>query len=337
MKAQLIHIAGSKGKGSTAHLIAAGLNFAGKKVGLFTSPALFEDTEMIQVNGEKISQDKYDRLFEHFKKKGLSDFEAQTETAVTYFEAQNCEFVVMECGWGGSKDATNLVNLEKVLTILTHVELEHTEVLGKTLTAITREKLGICHEGVPLLTPKKQAPVVIKEIKKKKVPTTFVLQKSMGSHHPESGGLAWEALKVLGVLRSKKLLDHLTSLEIPGRFESVNYGAHELILDGAHTEDSLKFVKKKAEEWAKKKGIKNLSYAVHTLKDKDENLWKIFSENEVTWVPLAHERASAGPKEIPHENLKKILKTLRAESKKQLVVFTGSFRLVAEVKRELSK
>lgn len=337
MKAKLVHISGSKGKGSTAHLIAAGLHFAGKKVGLFSSPALLDDTEMIQVNGEKISRDKYDRLFEHFKKKGLSDFEAQTEAAITYFEAQNCEIVVMECGWGGSIDATNTVELEKVLTILTHIELEHTEVLGKTLTAITREKLGICRPDIPLLTPKKQAPVVLKEIKKKKVPTTFVSQKKIGTHHPESAGLAWEALKHLGVPQNQKLLQHLAELEIPGRFEVISFGVHKLILDGAHTADSLKFVNKKAADWAKDHKFKNPSYAVHTLKDKNENLWKIFSEQEVTWVPLTHERASEGPQEIPHENVKKILKSLRSNPKKRMVVFTGSFRLVAEVKRELAK
>lgn len=134
LSAQVVHIAGSKGKGSTTILLARLLQNAGHKVGVFTSPAVLEEREMVQINGEAISFEKLEEL----KKKvlavdpSLSEFEVLTLAAFAYFEEEKCSHVVAECGWGGARDATNVLQ-KKALTILTHTELEHVGVLDDTL------------------------------------------------------------------------------------------------------------------------------------------------------------------------------------------------------------
>ena len=124
-----------------------------KKVGFFTSPAIISNEETIQINGEPIRPERLKALLKkvHGLGEKISDFEALTLAALLYFQEERCSYAVIECGWGGKNDATNIVE-NKVLTILTHIELEHTEVLGNTIAEITQHKLGICRPGVPLLT-----------------------------------------------------------------------------------------------------------------------------------------------------------------------------------------
>lgn len=339
MKAKVIHIAGSKGKGTTAWLIAKGLLESGKRVGLFTSPFLLDESEMIRVDGQAISKNDLSRLLDEVNDSGeFSEFEALTEVAFRYFEEKDCEYAVLECGWGGKRDATNKAE-NKVLTLLAHVELEHTQVLGKSLKEITQEKLGIVRPGVPLLVCVNQEAEVMDTIEEKRDELGFSEElapiEELGHHHPESAGLALYALEKLGITLTKEMRETLENLVIPGVFEIVKFRNHTLILDGAHTYDSIHSLQERVLKYATDNGLDEPVWAIHTLNDKPSDLWTSFPRNRTLWVHLEHERASPAPEELPVSTVDKIFRELALEQEPRLLVFSGTFRLVAEIKKVL--
>lgn len=148
-----IHVAGTNGKGSTSNYIASIYRKAGKKVGLFTSPFLFQFNEMISINGEDISDKDAEKIINDnekwIKKYDLSAFEVQTLVAFTYFMNQKCDIAIIECGMGGELDATNI--FDPILSVITSVSLEHTAYLGRTISEIAYHKAGIIREDVPVV------------------------------------------------------------------------------------------------------------------------------------------------------------------------------------------
>lgn len=148
-----IHVTGTNGKGSTSNYIASIYQDAGYKVGLFTSPELYEINEMIRVNGESISDANIRQIIEssrkEIKKYNLSTFEILTYVAFTYFVNQKCDVCVIECGMGGETDATNIFT--PILSIITSVSLEHTAYLGKSISEIALQKAGIIKDYIPVL------------------------------------------------------------------------------------------------------------------------------------------------------------------------------------------
>lgn len=151
-----IHIAGTNGKGSCSHTIAAILQAAGYKVGLYTSPHLVDFRERIRVNGQPISEQRVvdfvakERSF--FEPLHPSFFELTTALAFLYFKEQHVDVAVVEVGLGGRLDCTNIISPE--LSIITNISFDHTQFLGNTLAKIAGEKAGII---------KPQTPVVIGE------------------------------------------------------------------------------------------------------------------------------------------------------------------------------
>ena len=146
-----IHVAGTNDKGSTAHLIAAVLQASGLRVGLYTSPHLVDLRERIRINGEPISEVEVVRFVaanrEYLDRTQPSFFETMTAMAFAYFVAQEVDVAVVEVGLGGRLDSTNV--LTPILSVITNIGLDHTELLGNTLTQIAREKAGIIKPGVP--------------------------------------------------------------------------------------------------------------------------------------------------------------------------------------------
>jgi len=146
-----IHVAGTNGKGSTCHLIAAALQAAGLKVGLFTSPHLVSLTERIRINGQPIPEEavvtfvtKHKTFLDELQP---SFFETMTAMTFAYFVEQGVDIAVVEVGLGGRLDSTNV--LTPILSVITNIGLDHTEFLGNTLAKIAREKAGIMKPGVP--------------------------------------------------------------------------------------------------------------------------------------------------------------------------------------------
>ncbi len=148
-----IHVAGTNGKGSTAHTLAAILQAAGYKVGLYTSPHLIDFRERIKVNGEPASKqfvvdfvESEKRFFEPLEP---SFFELTTAMAFTYFARQQVDIAVIEVGLGGRLDCTNIITPD--LCVITNISPDHTQFLGTTLAQIAGEKAGIIKRGVPVI------------------------------------------------------------------------------------------------------------------------------------------------------------------------------------------
>lgn len=146
-----IHIAGTNGKGSVSHTLAAILQSAGYKVGLYTSPHLKDFSERIRVNGKPISEqyviDFVREANEIIDKLNPSFFEITTLMAFTYFKHENVDVAVIETGLGGRLDSTNIIS--PVLSVVTNVSFDHVNLLGNTLEKIAFEKAGIIKKGIP--------------------------------------------------------------------------------------------------------------------------------------------------------------------------------------------
>lgn len=148
-----IHVAGTNGKGSTSHLLAAILQASGYKTGLYTSPHLVDFRERIRVNGKMISEEYVIDFVEHhrpfFESLQPSFFELTSSLAFDYFRSEKVDFAIIEVGLGGRLDSTNIITPE--LSIITNISIDHTQYLGKTPEAIAFEKAGIIKSGVPVV------------------------------------------------------------------------------------------------------------------------------------------------------------------------------------------
>lgn len=176
-KYMTIHVAGTNGKGSVSHTLAAILQSAGYRVGLYTSPHLVDFRERIRVNGEMISKERVVKFFEEersfFEPLHPSFFELATALAFKYFEEAAVDIAVIETGLGGRLDCTNIVS--PILSIITNISFDHIQFLGNTLPAIAKEKAGIIKPGTP---------VVIGETGENRDVKTVFLEKSLEMQSP---------------------------------------------------------------------------------------------------------------------------------------------------------
>ncbi len=158
-----IHVGGTNGKGSVAHMLAAVLQKAGYRTGLYTSPHLKDFRERIRVNGEMISRDRVTGFVnDHGKiieKVRPSFFEMTVAMAFDHFAGEKLDIAVVEVGMGGRLDSTNII--EPLLSVITNIGMDHSQYLGDTSYKIAREKAGIMKDGVPVVIGQKQEDVSI--------------------------------------------------------------------------------------------------------------------------------------------------------------------------------
>lgn len=160
-KVPAFHIAGTNGKGSVMAFLQQGLMNHGLKAGRYLSPAVFDEREKWQINGEWISKERLLRLMQeilaaearrrHAAEDPATQFEIETAAAFLYFAEEHCDVMLIECGMGGREDATNVLGKDAV-NILSSVSLDHMKFLGNTVAEITRQKLGIVRDGGKLVT-----------------------------------------------------------------------------------------------------------------------------------------------------------------------------------------
>ena len=155
-KLKIIHIAGTNGKGSCTSFVNSVLVSQGYKVGMFTSPSIYNFEERIRINNKNIPEDKLIELMNEVREIANTlevfpaDFELVTALAFLYFYRENCDFAIMEVGLGGRLDATNVIN-KPLITLITSISFDHQQFLGNTIKEIALEKAGIIKDGVPLV------------------------------------------------------------------------------------------------------------------------------------------------------------------------------------------
>jgi dihydrofolate synthase/folylpolyglutamate synthase len=158
-KFKSVHIGGTNGKGSSSHMLAAILQTAGYKTGLYTSPHLRDFRERIRINGQMIPEQEvinfvnsHQALFEEINP---SFFEATVGLAFDYFAKQEVDIAIIEVGLGGRLDSTNVIN--PLLSLISNIGLDHQDILGNTLEEIAQEKAGIIKINTPIIIGEKQA------------------------------------------------------------------------------------------------------------------------------------------------------------------------------------
>ena len=156
---QCIHVAGTNGKGTVCHLLAAALQQHGYRVGMYTSPHYQDFRERIKINGEFIPEKDVIEFTARLRSAELggiepSFFEITVAMAFDYFAREAPDFVVVEVGLGGRLDSTNIIT--PILSVITNIGLDHTQFLGETLPEIAREKAGIIKPGIPVVIGRKQ-------------------------------------------------------------------------------------------------------------------------------------------------------------------------------------
>ena len=176
-----IHIAGTNGKGSTAHLFSSLFQEMGYKVGLYTSPHLVNFNERIKINGQPIAEEEVIKFFDRYEKELAeiepSFFEMVTVLAFDYFAQQQVDIAIIEVGLGGRLDATNVISPE--LSVITNISLDHTQLLGDSMAIIAGEKAGIIKPNTPVIigdTHPETSPVFIAKAIEQNAPIYFADQ-----------------------------------------------------------------------------------------------------------------------------------------------------------------
>ena len=256
LKFRSIHVAGTNGKGSVCAMLDSILRETGQKVGLFTSPHLFRWEERIKVDGKEIrnwrleiGNSKLAGLAKQLNIE-LTPFEMITAIAFDYFAEEAVDIAVVEVGMGGRLDATNVINPQ--VSVITNIDLDHTEYLGDTIEKIAFEKAGIIKKGVPVITAERKAKAlkVIKKICNEKEAGCWVLgeeaglpagqaglevgnrSRLLGVHQRKNEAVAVKTAELLGIKRSI-INKGLKKAVWPGRFQILSKKPM-VIVDGAH-------------------------------------------------------------------------------------------------------
>lgn len=196
-----IHVAGTNGKGSCSHTLAAILQSAGYKTGLYTSPHLIDFRERIRINGIPVSKEfVVDFVEKHrafFEPLHPSFFELTTAMAFHYFARQQVDVAIIEVGLGGCLDCTNIIRPD--LCVITNISFDHTQFLGNTLAKIAGEKAGIIKEGIPVVigeTTPETKPVFSARAKEVNAPILFSEEEQLllGSTVNEKGKRIYQTI-----------------------------------------------------------------------------------------------------------------------------------------------
>ena len=336
---QIIHIAGTNGKGSVSQMLSAMLQKAGYTVGVFTSPHLITIEERIRINDTLISPTDYvsyahrvDTLIQalHTESIEISFFERITAIAFLYFKEHPVNFVILEVGLGGRLDATNIIS-HSVASIITKISIDHQDYLGDTLSSIATEKAGIIKSKGTVITAHQGADidVIFESIATKQNAklnwmrpdkllidalslegTSFTyLGKAyhtnlIGAHQAYNAALALTALETLKVkgtlsITSEQMKEGLQCIHWPGRFEKVS--TEPLVfIDGSHNTDSIAALAHTLKNLPKKHTIGIVSI----MEDKQvEEMLALIHEQIDIWIVTEADN----PRVLPKEKLAKLL------------------------------
>lgn len=252
-KLNCIHVAGTNGKGSVCTILASILKEAGYRVGLYTSPHIWEYTERIRINGENIPKEEFSDLIFDVTNKAknnnihLTEFEILTVVMFLYFQKNNVDMVILETGLGGRLDATNVIK-KNLCSIITQIDLDHTERLGNTKDEIAYEKAGIIKKDCPVITSMGYEAIRDKADKENSmfilatpfVNPMFIEACSLkGMHQVENLALAINAIQYLFKdISDETIIEGLKKVKNPCRFQYIP--EKNLIIDASHNPNGVK-------------------------------------------------------------------------------------------------
>ena len=297
-KLKLIHIAGTNGKGSTTAMLCSLLIGKGFKVGMYTSPFLEEFEERIQINGKNIPKETLGSLMDKLKdavdkviSEGYShptEFEVITCLMFLYFYEEKVDYGVIEVGLGGRLDSTNVIN--PILSVITSISFDHTNLLGNTLAEISKEKAGIIKKGVPVVIypQEKEALDVIENKAKDLGSKLYIIDKNdgefiktlqedklyqviniknqievelplLGEHQIYNLLVALKAFKVISeiegfTITEDEIKQSVRNVKWIGRLEMMNKSPM-VVIDGAHNIQGINGLRKNVEKYFKYKNI----------------------------------------------------------------------------------
>ncbi len=300
-----IHVAGTKGKGSTSALMASALTAAGYKTGLYTSPHLQDYVERIQIDGQTILHEKLVELIEEMKPaiakiSALTTFEITTALGFLYFARQKVDAAVIEVGLGGRLDATNV--LMPRVSVITSLSYDHMAVLGNTLTLIAGEKAGIIKSGIPVVSSpqRDEALAVLEKVSternaplmlvgrdiifepmehslygqsfsivdpQSKITNPVILRiPLLGAHQVVNAATAYTALRASGLSLSEEAVRRgFAEVHWPCRFEIVRREP-PVVFDSAHNADSARRLRQTLDEYFPDRPV---IWVFSILEDKD--------------------------------------------------------------------
>jgi dihydrofolate synthase/folylpolyglutamate synthase len=354
---KFVHITGTAGKGTVATMIHNILAESGKKCGLFTSPHVVSPIERIQVGSLYIAPDEFADLIEKVKpaideanRSGEfgrpSQFEIEFAIALLYFKSKKCQWVVLEVGCGGRFDATNIIKPPEV-AVITCIDYDHTDVLGKTLKKIAFDKAGIVKRGSQVFTAEKR-PALVKMFSdiSEKAGATFQ-QISYEDGADSNRLLALAAGKYLNI-PDEAIKKGVETTRLPARFEIVSREPL-IIVDGAHNEVKISRMisELKAERFQKLLLVLSIS----GNKDTPAILKQIIPlADEIFFTRFSsRERKPAPPERLLKESERyfkvgarmetfldvsdALAEALRRAGKDDCILITGSFFLAGELRR----
>lgn len=372
-KLKIIHIAGTNGKGSTAHYIERILREAGYKTGLFTSPHIKTIRERIKVDGKSINKDEFKEILKDIELKEnklelkpdqrLNWFEIMLVAGFIYFKSKNCDYLVLETGLGGRLDPTNIIKNPKI-SIITKISKDHTDLLGKKVEDIAKEKAGIIKRGSKcIISPnqKKRIKRVIKKECKIKNAKYIEVKYPKGIKEIENGYefkfknkkykikdtpnyqiqnivTAITAAKILNVDR-KWINRGIEKTRIEGRYEIISK-TPRIIIDGAHNKDGVDKLLKSVKN-------KNIVVVLSILKTKDyRGVIKKIPKDAQLIVTNQKDNRRVDSKELLNEAKKKGRRVVEINSPQDAVTYAkrivkkdgvilifGSFYFISDIKK----
>jgi dihydrofolate synthase/folylpolyglutamate synthase len=283
-----IHVAGTNGKGSTSHLLAAVLQESGYKVGLYTSPHLKDFRERIKINGEDISEEfvcsfiNQNKFF--FEQNQLSFFEMTVGLAFDYFAKEKVDIAIIEVGMGGRLDSTNIIT--PLVSVITNIGFDHTQFLGNTLELIAGEKAGIIKYNIPVVIGEytSETKNVFLDKANKENTSIYFASDAISQTYPSILTGDYQLHNKKTVMQTIKVLQEVsdfkvTEQNIKNGFQNVIQLTHlqgrwqvlqdnpKVICDTAHNKDGLKIVLNQLQ----KESFSKLHIVLGVVNDKDLN------------------------------------------------------------------
>ena len=341
-----IHIAGTNGKGSVCAIISTILTQAGYKTGLFTSPHIFRYTERIKIDNNEINEDIFaDKIFkinELAQKNNihLTEFEILTAVMFEYFAENNVDYAVIEVGLGGRYDSTNVIS-NPLCSIITTIDLDHTDRLGDTIEKIAEEKSGIIKTNCPVVVSKNNKGFEI--IKSHTTNNQLFIAKKYnyndlslkGNYQKENLNLALTSIELLLPNLDKSIIQNaLKHVVHHGRFEY--FENKKILVDGAHNPNGIKVLRENLNIYFKNYK-KRFIFGCLKNKNYPEMINLLFEKNDEIYFNHFNHQNSA-----TYDELSSVCKYPSKEYNGKLpkfdgiTVICGSLYMINEVSKELS-